>query len=87
MKISATSVDEYLPQAPEDRQEALRRMRNLLRDHLPDGFSECLSYGMHGHVVPHNLFPPATTATPSCRYLLSALPTKRTSLSSTNPLF
>ena len=35
MKIEATSVDDYLAKAPEDRQEALHRMRNLLRDHLP----------------------------------------------------
>lgn len=58
MKIAAKSVDEYLAKAREDRQEALHRLRNLLRDHLPEGFSECLSYGIPGHVVPHSLYPP-----------------------------
>lgn len=57
MKIAAKSVDEYLDKAPGDRQEALHRLRNLLRDHLPEGFLECLSYGMPGHVVPHSLYP------------------------------
>jgi len=58
MKIEATSVDEYVSKAPEERQDALRRMREVLRENLPKGFSEELSYGMPGYVVPHSLYEP-----------------------------
>ena len=58
MKIEAKSVDEYVSNAPEERQDALRRMREVLRDNLPKGFSEELSYGMPGYVVPHSLYEP-----------------------------
>ena len=57
MKIEATSVEDYINQAPEERQAALGQMREVLRDNLPQGFSEALSYGMPGYVVPHSLYP------------------------------
>ena len=58
MQIEAKSVDEYVNKAPEERQGALRRMREVLRGNLPEGFSEELSYGMPGYVVPHSLYEP-----------------------------
>ena len=58
MKIEANSVEDYLNNAPNERQEALRRMREVLRDNLPQGFSEELSYGMPGYVVPHSTYEP-----------------------------
>ena len=57
MKIEATSVEDYINQAPEERQAALGQMREVLRDNLPQGLSEALSYGMPGYVVPHSLYP------------------------------
>ena len=57
MKIEATSVEDYINQAPEERQAALSQMRQVLRDNLPQGFSEALNYGMPGYVVPHSLYP------------------------------
>ena len=55
--MAANTVDEYIEAAPEERQEALRRMRALLRRHLPQGFEERLGYGMPAFVVPHDLYP------------------------------
>ena len=57
MRIEASSVEDYLSKAPEDRQDALRRMRQILSDNLPPGFEEGLSYGMPGYVVPHSVYP------------------------------
>lgn len=57
MRIEASSVEDYLSKAPEDRQDALRRMRQILSDNLPSGFEERLSYGMPGYVVPHSVYP------------------------------
>ena len=43
--IEATSVDDYLTEAPEDRRELLRTMRAGCRD-LLTGFAESMAYGM-----------------------------------------
>jgi uncharacterized protein YdhG (YjbR/CyaY superfamily) len=42
---NAATVDEYLAELPEDRQEALIRIRALCRDRLK-GFTEDMRYGM-----------------------------------------
>ena len=63
--MAANTVDEYIEAAPEERQEALRRMRALLRRHLPQGFEERLGYGMPAFVVPHDLYPAGYHCDPS----------------------
>ncbi|MEE4312575.1 MAG: DUF1801 domain-containing protein [candidate division KSB1 bacterium] len=57
MNNDATTVKDYLNQLPEERKEPFNRLRKAILDHLPDGFSEMMSYGMIGYVVPHNLYP------------------------------
>lgn len=56
MKIQANSPDHYLEQLPEERQEPMRKLRQTILAHLPDGFEEQMSYGMIGYVVPHSLY-------------------------------
>ena len=65
MKVIANTVDEYIAAAPEERQEALRRIRALLSEHLPQGFEERLGYGMPAFVVPHDLYPEGYHCDPS----------------------
>jgi uncharacterized protein YdhG (YjbR/CyaY superfamily) len=57
MQIKAATPEEYLAQIPEDRKEALTKLRVTLLENLPDGFEETISYGMIGYVVPHTLYP------------------------------
>lgn len=57
MKIEAESVEEYISKAPEERQEALNKLRKVILDNLPKGFKEELNYGMPGYVVPHEVYP------------------------------
>jgi len=57
MQIKATSPDDYIAQLPEDRKEAMEKIRQEMMDHLPEGFVEEMSYGMIGYVVPHSLYP------------------------------
>ena len=57
-KNAATTPDEYVAGLPEDRREMISAMRKVINDNLPEGFKECLSYGMIGWVVPHSLYPP-----------------------------
>jgi uncharacterized protein YdhG (YjbR/CyaY superfamily) len=42
-------VDAYVEQAPENRREGLRLLRDLCREHLP-GFTEIVRYRMPGYV-------------------------------------
>lgn len=57
MKIKAESVEEYLENIPEERKPAMNKLRKIVKDNIPKGFEECLSYGMIGYVVPHIIYP------------------------------
>ena len=57
MTLKATSVDQYINEASEDRKEALQKLRNVINENLPEGFLEEMSYGMIGYVVPHSIYP------------------------------
>jgi len=57
MKINATSPQEYLEKVPEERKQAMAKLRAVIKENLPDGFQETMSYGMIGYVVPHSLYP------------------------------
>jgi len=52
-----SAVDDYLDALPVERQTAMRELRARIKAALPDGFEECLSYGMIGWVVPHSRYP------------------------------
>ena len=57
MKSTAKTVDEYVKELPEDRREAIGAVRKVILDNLPQGYQECMSYGMIGYVVPHSIYP------------------------------
>lgn len=57
MQSTATTVSEYIESLPDDRKEAMTKLRNLLSENLPDGFEEAMSYGMMGYVIPHSSYP------------------------------
>ncbi|MBP6073576.1 MAG: DUF1801 domain-containing protein [Flavobacterium sp.] len=57
MTSKANTVAQYISEAPDDRKVALEKLRKVILDNLPDGFQECISYGMIGYVVPHSIYP------------------------------
>jgi len=57
MQSTATSVEQYLKELPQDRHEAMNKLRKEIAINLPEGFKEEMSYGMIGYVVPHSLYP------------------------------
>ena len=57
MQSAATTPEEYIASLPEDRREAIQRLREVIRENLPQGFSEEMQYGMMGWAVPHSLYP------------------------------
>jgi len=57
MKYEAQSVDGYIAALPPERREMVNRLREVIRDNLPPGFEETLSYGMPSFVVPFSAYP------------------------------
>lgn len=57
MKSSATTVDEYLAELPDDRREVIEAVRQVILENLPGGYEEGMQYGMIGYYVPHSLYP------------------------------
>lgn len=57
MQSRAKTVQEYLQELPADRREAISAVRGVILANLPEGYDECMSYGMIGYVVPHRIYP------------------------------
>jgi uncharacterized protein YdhG (YjbR/CyaY superfamily) len=57
MQSAAKTPNQYINELPEERKLAVSRLRNILKERLPEGFKEEMSYGMLGYVVPHELYP------------------------------
>lgn len=57
MQIQSVSVEDYISQIPEERQEIFREIFNTINDHLPEGFSQGSSYGIIGWGVPLKTYP------------------------------
>ena len=64
MQSSAQSIEEYIRQVPELQRETFVLLRKTILDNLPIGFSEEMSYGMIGYVVPHSTYPKGYHSTP-----------------------
>jgi hypothetical protein len=58
MVSEAKSVEEYIQSLPQNRKDSMSRLRQVILDNIPPDFSEQMSYGMVGYVVPHSVYPP-----------------------------
>lgn len=57
MQSKAATVAEYLSSLPPDRREAIDAVRKVILKNLDAGYTETMSYGMIGYVVPHSVYP------------------------------
>ncbi len=57
MTSAAKTPEEYIGSLPEERKEAVRKLRQTILDNIPEGFAEIIGYGMIGYVVPHSIYP------------------------------
>lgn len=57
MQYKATSPDDYISQIPTERQAAVKALRKVINENLPNGFEEGIQYGMIGYYVPHSTYP------------------------------
>lgn len=64
MKIVANNPEEYLSLIPIEKKEIFLKLRETIRQNLPEGFEECIIYDMIGYVVPKSMYPPGYHCTP-----------------------
>ena len=57
MRSDAETVDEYLAELPEDRREAVARVRDVFLANLPDGVVEVMNWGMITYEIPLATYP------------------------------
>lgn len=52
-----TSIQDYISNLDQNRQEIIEKLRKAVKSTLPKGFKEELNYGMIGYVLPHEIYP------------------------------
>jgi uncharacterized protein YdhG (YjbR/CyaY superfamily) len=57
MTIQANNPLEYIANVPEERRAAFEKLRNVILENLPEGFTETMTYGMIAYAVPHEIYP------------------------------
>ena len=57
MNIRAETPEQYIEQLTDERKIAVSQLRKVILGNIPKGFSETISYGMIGFVVPHSIYP------------------------------
>lgn len=57
MTSAAKTPQEYFENLPDERKAPMAELRNVIKKNLPKGFTETISYGMVGYVVPHSKYP------------------------------
>ncbi len=57
MQYEANSPEDYISLVPKERQNTLKKLRNVINDNLPEGFEEGMIYKMIGFYVPHSVYP------------------------------
>lgn len=57
MQSTAKNPKEYLDSLPDDRKEAIGKLRNSILEKLPKGFEESMNYGMLCYNVPFSIYP------------------------------
>ncbi len=56
-RSTATTVKEYLAELAPDRRQAISEVRQVVLDHLPEGYQETMQFGMIGYVIPLERYP------------------------------
>ena len=56
-KSSASTVDEYLAELPEDRRAVVSAVRDVVLRNLPEGYRETMAFGMISYGIPLERYP------------------------------
>ena len=72
MQSDATDVEQYLAELPEERRTVIATVRDVINEHLPEGYVERMDWGMISWVVPLELKPVTYNGKPLCYAGLAA---------------
>jgi Domain of unknown function (DU1801) len=72
MKSDATTVQEYLDELPEERRSALSSLRDVINQHLPEGYVETMDWGVIAWNVPLEIEPDTYNGKPLCYAALAS---------------
>lgn len=81
MKSSATSVDAYLADLPEDRRIAIEGVRKVILANLDRDYEEGIQYGMIGYYIPHRVYPAGYHCDPKQPLQFAALASQKAYMS------
>ena len=62
----AKTVAEYIASLPEDRRDAIKAVRAVVKKNLPAGYKEGMDYGFIGWTVPLSVYPDTYNGQPLC---------------------
>ena len=57
MKSEAKNVDEYISSLPPERQSAIKEVRKVILENLPEGYQETMDWGMISYEIPLEIYP------------------------------
>ncbi len=57
MQNSIRNIEQYIASLPEDRKDAIQKIRKTIAENIPEGFEEAMSFGMPSFVVPLSIYP------------------------------
>jgi len=58
LKPILNNTEDYIQQIPDGRKPIFLEILHKIRLNIPDGFQECINYGMIGFVVPKKIYTP-----------------------------
>ncbi len=71
-RSTASTVDEYLEELPENRRKVISSIRDLVRANLADGYRETMNWGMIAYEVPLKRYPKTYNKQPLSYVALAA---------------
>lgn len=74
MQSTATTVEQYLDELPEDRRAAIEAVRKTILANLPEGYEETMNWGMISYQVPRETYPDTCNKQP---LMLAALASQK----------
>lgn len=57
MATNQAEIEAYLADLPDDRREAIEEVRQVILEHLPEGYEEAFNWGMITYQVPLETYP------------------------------
>lgn len=57
VQSKAGTVEEYLEELPEERRAVVAAVRDVVLDHLPEGYEEAMRWGMISYEIPLSRYP------------------------------